>query len=269
MDTMVLVRYHSAIYWTGFVAVFLAVAVWESFQPRAPLSVPAERRWKNHGALLTISVVVNALVMRVSPVALAALAARGRHGILDRPWLPFAAQCAAAVALLDLVQYWIHWSFHRVPLLWRAHRVHHSDPDFDVSTAGRFHPLEELYTQAIRYAVIFALALPVLGVALAELLSLILNFWAHANASLPAWIERPLRWVFVTPGFHRIHHSREPADQRENLGQTFAWWDRLFGSYAEKSSTSDERFPTGLNGFEGDPLAVGFMLAEPFRSEKP
>ena len=161
-------------------------------------------------------------------MVLAVAVAGSRFGVLNKPVLPLIVRCGIAVGLLDLLQYWIHWSFHRVSWLWRVHQVHHSDPDYDVSTAARFHPLEVLYSQGIRFAAIAVLAPPAAGVFAAELLTVILNLSAHANASLPGRIENIGRSVFVTPDLHRIHHSREVADQNRNLGQTFSWWDRLF-----------------------------------------
>jgi sterol desaturase/sphingolipid hydroxylase (fatty acid hydroxylase superfamily) len=260
-------RIEGAAYWTCFVAVFLVVAVWESRQPKGELSTAAERRWKNHGVMLVIAAVVSTLLLRIGPVVLAVAVAGSRFGVLNKPSLPLILRCAITVAVLDLLQYWIHWSFHHVSWLWRVHQVHHSDPDYDVSTAARFHPLEVLYSQGIRFAAIALLAPPAAGVFFAELLTVILNLATHANASLPRRVEHALRSVFITPDLHRIHHSREVADQNRNLGQTFAWWDRLFGSYAAMASTLGKPFRTGLRGLErSDTLGVGFMLAEPFRS---
>ncbi len=266
-------RIEGAAYWMCFVAMFLVVAIWESRRPKRELSSAAERRWKNHGAMLVIAAVLSTVLLRVGPVALAVAVAGSRFGVLNKPPLPLILRCGITVALLDLLQYWIHWSFHHVSWLWRIHQVHHSDPDYDVSTAARFHPLEVLCSQGIRFAAIGVLAPPAAGVFLAELLTVILNLSAHANASLPQRIENALRSVFITPDLHRIHHSRDVADQNRNLGQTFPWWDRLFGSYTGTASTVAGAFRTGLTGLEGyDPLGIGFMLAEPFETthhEKP
>ena len=245
---------------------FLTIAVWESFQPKRKLSIAPERRWKNHGVLLIVSAVILTLVLRVSPVVLSALVAGSRFGVLNKPWAPLIVRSAIAVVLLDLLQYWIHWSFHHIPLLWRVHQVHHSDPDYDVSTAGRFHPLEVLYSQGVRLGAIALLAPPAAAVFIAELLTVILNLSAHANASLPARIEKPVRSLFITPDLHRIHHSLDAEEQQRNLGQTFPWWDRFFGTYA-RASAEEETFRTGLKGLENcDCLSIGFMLAEPFRA---
>jgi sterol desaturase/sphingolipid hydroxylase (fatty acid hydroxylase superfamily) len=256
------VRLEGIAYWSCFVAVFLAVAVWETRQPKHDLSSRPERRWRNHGALLVIALVVSTVLLRLSPVALAIAVAGSRSGILNGLWLPVAVRFALALVLLDLSQYLVHWTFHHVPLLWRVHAVHHSDADYDVSTAGRFHPLEVLCTQAGRLGTVALLAPPVGAVVVAEILSMILNLTVHANASLPSPVEKMLRWVLITPDLHRIHHSEDMGDQQRNLGQTFPWWDRLFGTYRAESRT----VRTGLKGLENyDRLGLGFLLAEPFR----
>lgn len=253
-------------YWLSLTGAFLGIAIWETFQPRAELSSSAGRRWRSHGVLYVISVALSAALLRVTPVAVAALAGTRHSGILNKAWSPLWVRCVVAIALLDVMQYGIHWSLHHVPLLWRIHQVHHSDADYDVSTSVRFHPLEVLYSQGVRIGVVAALGMPVAGVAIAEIIGGILNVCEHANASLPTWLESMLRTLIITPDLHRIHHSRESAEQLENLGQMFPWWDRLFRTYAGAVSWGGKAFPTGLQEVAGqDTSSVGFMLAEPFR----
>ncbi len=264
------VRIEDAAFWICFVAVFLAIAVWESVNPKTTLSIPAERRWRNHGTLLAITVVISSVTLRMSPLVVAAVTAGSNFGLLNKPWLPFSVRCVLTVVLLDLLQYWIHWSFHRVSWLWRVHEVHHSDPDYDVSTAGRFHPLEVVFSNGLRLGAVALLAPPVLGVLIAEVLTAVLNLSVHANASLPRPLESLVGAIFVTPDLHRVHHSEDYAEQQRNLGQTFPWWDRMFGTYTSSERSAAAGFQTGLKGSgpEGrrnaDRLSLGFMLAEPF-----
>ena len=261
------VRIEGAAYWICFVGVFLTIAVWESFQSKRKLSIAAERRWKNHGALLVIAIALSALVLRASPVILSVMVADSRFGILNKAWAPLMVRCGITVVLLDMLQYWIHWSFHHVPWLWRVHQVHHSDPDYDVSTAARFHPAEVLFSQGARLGAIALLAPPPGAVLIAELLTVILNLSAHANASLPSGMEKVIRVVLITPDLHRIHHSRDVVEQQRNLGQMFPWWDRFFGTYTAKAAVREGEFRTGLEGLDNyDCVGIGFMLAEPFRS---
>jgi sterol desaturase/sphingolipid hydroxylase (fatty acid hydroxylase superfamily) len=264
---MAWLKMEGAAYWALFVATFLAVAVWESFQHKRPLSSPAERRWSRHAILLAISGVVQTAVLRVTPAVVAWGARDNPFGVLNRPWIPFLVGWVVCILVLDLVRYGMHRAFHSISYLWRVHEVHHSDPDFDVSTAGRFHPLEVVSTQALYLAVIWLLAPPPLAVFAAELLALVLNLFAHANASLPGWAEKLLRVILITPDLHRIHHSEEIGEQSRNFGQTFPWWDRLFGTYLAEPAAGEEGLVTGIKGLQnGRSLGLGFMLAEPFRS---
>jgi sterol desaturase/sphingolipid hydroxylase (fatty acid hydroxylase superfamily) len=258
-------RLEAVAYGTLLVASFLAAAVWESFRPKRALAVAAERRWANHGLLLVVSSAVSGIVFRITPVLLAQMVADSRFGVLNKPWLPYPLRFLLGILVLDLVHYCTHWTFHQVPWLWRVHQVHHSDLEYDVSTAARFHPLESVLTKGAYLGVIAALAPPVAAALVAELLTLAIDFFVHVNASLPPWAEKLTRVVFVTPDLHRIHHSVEAAEQQSNYGQTFPWWDRLFGTYAPSPAAGDGSFVTGLRGVEaGDNLGLRFMLTEPF-----
>ena len=259
------IRTESHAYWFLTVVFFLAIGTWETFRPNRDLTVAAGRRWRNHGLMLAIAAVCNTLLLHVSPVALSLIVANSRFGVLNRPGLPMALRWAIAIAFLDLTHYWIHRSYHLFPWLWRVHQVHHSDPDYDVSTAARFHPVETVITASVILGVIALLAPPPFAVLTSELMTLALNLAVHANASLPAWGENALRLAFFTPDLHRIHHSEDIRDQQRNMGVMFPWWDRLFGTYTPAVSSGKAIFKTGLMGMEHrDGLSLGFMLAEPF-----
>jgi len=259
------IRIESAAYWSVFVAAFLACAIWESFRPKRNFSGTG-RRWGKHGILLIICTVASVALFRISPAVMALNVTGSRFGLLNRSWLPFAVRCVIAILALDLVRYSTHWLSHSVGALWRFHQVHHSDPDFDISTALRVHPIEVVLTQGAYLLAVAILAPPVVAVLVAELGSILQSFFAHANASLPGWVEKPLRAVFVTPDMHRIHHSEEVTEQYRNLSDIFPWWDHLFGTYMDKPAAGDDQIVTGLRGFQNErSLGIGFMLAQPFR----
>ena len=261
------IRIESAAYWSVFVAAFLACAVWESFRPKRNFS-GTERRWGKHGILLIICTVASVALYRISPVVMAVNVTGSRFGLLNRSWLPFAVRCIIAILALDLVRYSTHRLSHSVGALWRFHQVHHSDPDFDISTALRVHPVEVVLTQGAYLLTVAVLAPPMVAVLIAELGSILQSFFSHANASLPRWVEKPLRAVFVTPDMHRIHHSEEVVEQYKNLSDIFPWWDHLFGTYVEKPAAGDDKIVTGLKGFQNErSLGIGFMLAQPFRKD--
>jgi sterol desaturase/sphingolipid hydroxylase (fatty acid hydroxylase superfamily) len=257
----------SSAYWVVFVATFLGFAVWESFRPKHDPG-PTQRRWYKHGILLVICTVILVGVYRISPVVLASNVTGNRFGLLNKPWIPFAVRCILAVLVLDLLKYAIHRLSHAVPLLWRFHQVHHSDPQFDVSTGLRVHPIEVTVWQGAYLLAVAVIAPPVVAVLIVELLSVFQSFFSHANASLPHSADQALRMVFVTPDMHRTHHSDEMTDQFSNLSDIFPWWDRLFGTYSEMPVGGADRMVTGLKGFQNDrSLDIAFMLAQPFRSE--
>jgi len=260
-------RIESSSYWIMFVAAFLAFAMWESVRPKRDFR-RTEQRWLKHGAMLVICTVISVSIWRVGPVALAFGVRGNRYGLLNQAWMPTAVRFVLAILVLDFVKYLIHRVHHSVFLLWRVHQVHHSDPEFDVSTGLRVHPIEVTISQGVYLLAVAALAPPVMAVLTAELLSAFQSFFSHANASLPGWIERPLRLVLVTPDMHRTHHSVEIQEQYKNLGDIFPWWDRLCGTYLETPAAGDEGVVTGLKGCEGDTvLGVRSMLAQPFRKE--
>jgi len=258
-------RIESSSYWIMFVASFIVVATWESLRPKRDLSSSPGRRWSRHGILLIIATIVSVGLYRASPIIVAVAMAGSRFGLLNKPWLPFSMRLIFAVLVLDLVRYVVHWSYHAAHFLWRVHQVHHSDPDFDLSTGARAHPIEVSLTQGANLAAIAILAAPPAAVLAVELFSCAQSFFSHANASLPGWVEKPLRWMFVTPDMHRIHHSEEVCEQSMNLGDIFPWWDHIFRTYL-KAPAAGERLVVGLKGFQNDrSLGVPLMLLQPFR----
>jgi sterol desaturase/sphingolipid hydroxylase (fatty acid hydroxylase superfamily) len=251
-------------HWFLFVGAFLVIAIWESFQPGYPLNWPAERRWTGNGMILAISMIVQSVLLRTGPVALAVIISN-QHRLLSGNSAPFFARFAASIILLDLTRYLTHRAFHSVSLLWRIHEVHHADPDYDVSTGARFHPLEVILTQLAYLAVVALLAPPPVAVFAADLITTAMNAFVHANIRLPHRLDVMLGRAIITPALHRIHHSEEIADQSRNFGQTFSFWDRLFGSYAEEGGKG-EMLRMGIKELQtGDNLGVAYMLKQPFR----
>jgi len=171
-----------------------------------------------------------------------ALAAEtGCWGLLNLLPLPAWSRVVLALMLLDLAIYLQHRLFHAVPFLWRLHRVHHADPDYDLTTALRFHPLEIGLSLAVKCAAIVAIGAPALAVLVFEI---VLNGAAmlnHANGRLPLAIDRRLRWLVVTPDMHRVHHSVIPRETNSNFGFNLPWWDRLFGTYRAQPAAATRR----------------------------
>jgi sterol desaturase/sphingolipid hydroxylase (fatty acid hydroxylase superfamily) len=175
---------------------------------------------------------------------------------------------AASVILLDLAIYLQHVLFHAVPALWRLHRMHHADLDFDVSTGGRFHPIEILISMLIKVAVVIAFGIPVVAVLLFEVVLNATSTFNHANVSMPLALDRVLRWLVVTPDMHRVHHSVLRHETDSNFGFNMPWWDRLFGTYRAAPQEGHERMTIGLPVFR-DPreLRLDRLLTQPFRND--
>ena len=259
----------SGAYWPVFIASFLVVAVWETLRPRPGLTQTTARRWGNHTVVTILNTLISGVLFRGTAVMLAVSLAGSGFGLLNRPSLPSPASWILAFLLLDLVRFASHRMLHAVPLLWRVHQVHHSDPDFDLSTALRVHPLEVVMTRGAYLAAVLVLAPPAGAVLAYEFVSVFHNFFGHANASLPRWFQEWIGTVFFTPDTHRIHHSEEVWEQNRNFGQVFTWWDRLLHTYSAEPAAGQDGMIVGLRGSQnGNSLRIAFMLTQPFRPER-
>jgi sterol desaturase/sphingolipid hydroxylase (fatty acid hydroxylase superfamily) len=251
------------------VAAFLCVALAETYRPRRTLAKPVARRWVGNLVLAVCeSIPVWIYPLNVTLVALAVL--KSPYGVLNRESIPFAARCALAIVVLDLLRYGVHRAFHGIPLLWRVHQIHHSDPDFDLTTGGRNHPVEVLLVQGTYLAGVAALAPPPVAVLAIGFATNVQNFFSHANLRLPAWLDRLLRPFLITPDVHRIHHSQDFGEQNANFGFFFPWWDRLFRTYVPEPAAGHSGMGIGLTGFQDErsynPL---HLLAMPFTGVAP
>jgi sterol desaturase/sphingolipid hydroxylase (fatty acid hydroxylase superfamily) len=219
----------------------------EALWPRR--AVMREGRWFSNLSLA----VLNTLLLRFAFPLLAvgwAIQIETRHwGFLQSLALPVFVQILLAVVLLDCVIYWQHRLFHRLPWLWRLHRMHHSDVDFDVTTGLRFHPGEMLISMLIKFVAITALGTPALAVLIFEIILSSSSLFEHSNLRLPKWLDRRLRWLLVTPDMHRIHHSVHQTEHDSNYGFNFSFWDRLFGSYTAQPRDGQLGMRIGLQRF--------------------
>jgi sterol desaturase/sphingolipid hydroxylase (fatty acid hydroxylase superfamily) len=251
-----------------FVGIFALMAAWEALAPLRQQAAPRRLRWSNNLALVALDSVIVRLVFPLTAVSFAGLAAERGWGLLNILDLPFWPALILALLLLDLIIYLQHRLFHAVPLLWRLHRVHHADTEFDVTTALRFHPLEILVSMAIKLAAIAALGPPALAVLVFEIVLNGAAMFNHANVALPARLERALRLLIVTPDMHRIHHSTRPEEMNRNFGFNLPWWDRLLGSYCPRPKLDQCTMPIGLDRFRARrELWLDRMLLQPLRGK--
>ena len=163
--------------------------------------------------------------------------------------VPLYISVISSVIIMDAVIYLQHVMVHAVPVLWRLHRVHHADPDFDVTTGSRFHPLEIILSMLIKFAVIVVLGPPLLAVIVFEILLNATAMFNHSNVRLNLTVDKYLRLVMVTPDMHRVHHSVEADETNSNFGFNLPWWDRLFGTYRAQPRAGHEKMIIGIHQF--------------------
>ena len=253
----------------AFAAVFVAMALWERIAPRRALAASRPVRWLNNLAVLALGAGLTRLVAPAAVVGAAIVAQRQGWGLFNLVAVPPLLAAAASILLLDLTVWAQHLAMHKVPALWRLHRMHHADVDIDVTTGLRFHPLEILLSLAIKAAAAVALGAPPLAVLAFEVLLNATAIFNHANARLPPALDRVLRWILVTPDMHRVHHSWERIETDSNYGFNLPWWDRLFRTYRAQPALGHERMTIGLHEFRGSrELWIDRMLLQPLRQDR-
>lgn len=251
---------------SAFLGVFAAVALWEALAPRRRLALSRVTRWPHNVGLLVVDIITVRLLAPGAAIAVAVVGETREWGLLNALPLPFWAAALIAVILLDLVVYFQHVMFHAVPTLWRLHRVHHADLDFDVTTGTRFHPVEILISTGIKCAAVAALGAPVVAVLVFEVLLNATAMFNHANASVPQRFEHWLRFVLVTPDMHRVHHSVRYDESSSNFGFNVPWWDRIFGTYRAQPKTGHEAMVVGVDAFRApEEVRLDRLLLQPFR----
>jgi len=209
------------------------------------------------------------LVFPLAAAGMAAFAAANGWGLLNHFQVSAWLAVPLAVIAMDFVIWLQHVMVHAVPALWRLHRVHHADLDYDVTTGSRFHPIEIGLSMLVKCATIAVLGPPVVAVVIFEVLLNATAMFNHGNIRLPARVDRVLRWFVVTPDMHRVHHSVEDDETNSNFGFNLPWWDRLFGTYRDQPRAGHDAMTIGIHGHR-DPREVarlGGMLMLPFRGD--
>ncbi len=248
-----------------FLGVFALVAVFETLAPRRARTLPRTARWPHNIAVVAVNTVLLRVVFPTAAIGVALVAEARGWGLLNIVDAPFWLSVVLSVALLDLAIYLQHVMFHAVPALWRLHRMHHADLDFDVTTGARFHPIEILLSMGIKLAVVAALGPPALGVLVFEVLLNATSMFNHGNLNIPLGADRLLRWLVVTPDMHRVHHSVLAPETNSNFGFNVPWWDRLFGTYRAQPEAGHEGMTIGIEQFrEAKDQRLDRMLAQPF-----
>ncbi len=253
----------------AFVACFTLLAFAEALAPRRRRTIPRWDRWAGNLGLVAVDTILVRAVPPITAIGVAGIVEARGWGLLQSfGVLPIPLTLVVSVVVLDLAIYVQHVLFHALPALWRLHRVHHTDPELDVTTGVRFHPVEMLLSVGFKAAAVAVVGAPLAAVVLFEVLLNAGSLFSHANLRLPAAVDPVLRAVLVTPDMHRVHHSSDPVETDSNFGFTFSWWDRLFGTYRAQPRAGHDALTAGVEGFPAHTvLGLHRLLIQPLLGE--
>jgi sterol desaturase/sphingolipid hydroxylase (fatty acid hydroxylase superfamily) len=252
-----------------FFGTFVVIALWESAAPKRALTVSKAMRWFSNIGIVVLNTIVLRLLFPAAAVGVAAFTQAQGWGLLNYYEIPLLPAIVLSVVAMDFVIYLQHVMVHAVPALWRLHRVHHADLDYDLTTGARFHPIEIVLSMLIKFATIAVLGPPVVAVVIFEVILNAMAMFNHGNIRLPKAIDNVLRWLVVTPDMHRVHHSVEDDEANSNFGFNLSWWDRLFGTYRDQPRGGHQGMTIGIHKYR-NPKQVDQlpgMLLLPFKGK--
>lgn len=249
-----------------FLGSFILIALWEWVAPKRRLVVSKLKRWANNISMVVLNTVLIRLIFPTATVGMAVFAESNGLGIFHYLAVPSVIEILASIIVLDLVIYFQHVVVHHVPVLWRIHRVHHADLDYDVTTGARFHPIEIMFSMLVKFVSILILGPSVVAVVVFEVILNTMSMFNHGNIGLPKGIETWLRWFIVTPDMHRVHHSQIKSETNSNFGFNLSCWDRLFGTYRAQPEKGHILMDIGLENFPNERITnrILGMLEIPF-----
>lgn len=243
------------------------VAAWEGLAPRRTLRSSMRLRWANNFSFSILNTIIARMLFPVLGTGFAILVAERGWGVLNALAVPYPLAFGIGFLALDFGSWLQHYLLHRVPWLWRMHRMHHTDQDYDFTTGLRFHPIENLFTTSFGLLVIVAVGAPVMAVLVYQLTFLAAAMIIHGNVRLPTSIDGALRWILVTPDMHSIHHSSVMSEMNSNYGGILTWFDRAFSTYTRDPRSGYENMQIGIEEFQEEKhLTFGWMLINPFIS---
>lgn len=250
-----------------FFGMLIIIAVWELLAPKRALTISKSVRWINNLGLVFFNSFILRVLFPAAAVGVAVFAAEQGWGLFNYyNDVPFLVATIAAIIIMDFVIYVQHVMVHAIPVLWRLHRLHHADLDYDVTTGSRFHTLEIILSMLIKFATILLLGPSIVAVIIFEIMLNATAMFNHGNISLPKTLDKYLRLILVTPDMHRVHHSIEDDEANSNFGFSLPWWDRLFGTYRAQPRAGHISMTLGINKYR-DPKLVSWlpgMLIMPF-----
>jgi sterol desaturase/sphingolipid hydroxylase (fatty acid hydroxylase superfamily) len=198
---------------------------------------------------------------------LAGWAERNQYGLLNNFGFAWRLRFVLALVLLDGWMYVWHRANHAIPLLWRFHRMHHSDRQMDVTTATRFHLGEHVGSSVLRLGLIPLLGFEVWNLVVYDILVIAITQFHHADISIGR-CDRLLRLLIVTPNMHKVHHSDWRPETDSNYSTVLSVWDRIFRSFRMRSDPKMQLF--GLSDFNDARWQTWWgMMKTPFVNPNP
>jgi sterol desaturase/sphingolipid hydroxylase (fatty acid hydroxylase superfamily) len=248
-----------------FIAVFALMALWETAAPRRRLTQQKKTRWFGNLTLTFLNSVLVRMIFPLAPMGVALLGREHGWGLFNAVSMPETVAGIISIIIFDLTIYAQHFFFHKIPIFWRLHRMHHTDLDIDVTTGARFHPIEIILSMGIKMAVTAILGAPAWSVLVFEVLLNATSIFNHSNVFINHRIDALLRRFLVTPDMHRVHHSVIIRETDSNFGFNLPWWDFLFGTYRAQPASGHKNMVIGLANYRDRKwLTLPWMLATPF-----
>lgn len=251
----------------AFVSIFVAMAVFEQLLPRRERYPARGRRWLTNWGMLIIDSAVLRVLFPAAAVGVALWAEEAGFGLFNIIDVPPVLAAIVVFVALDFAVWLEHVVSHHWPLLWRIHKVHHSDVDLDVTSALRFHPAEIIISMLWKASLVALMGAPVVAVLIFEIVLNGMAMFNHSNVKLPLWLDRLLRPAIVTPDMHRIHHSIIERETNTNFGFNLSVWDRLFGVYTKDPVHGQTGMTIGLAEHQNrEPTGLLWSLILPLRT---
>ena len=244
----------------------LAVGLWEFCRPRRRREFPALRRRLGNIGIWLLNIVLAAFTFAPPDTFRQQLEATFGLALPTWPIADRWSSFVAAFLLLDFLNYAVHRCQHAMPFLWRFHAMHHSDPDVDVTTSVRHHPIEYLLASGFYWVAILALDIPVAVAIIHASTVFAAAAVTHGNTRFPEWLERLLQPVVITLDLHLVHHSVAYDQANANFGAVLSIWDRLFGTYLRLTRAQQEQLVFGVRELpRRECLKPSAMLLTPWR----
>ena len=250
-----------------FIGIMIAMLLWEALYPRRPVSELKWQRRINNFMLLCVSSLLSRIILPITIISVAVIAKDSHWGVFNLFTVPYWLAFIFSIILLDLIIYAEHILFHKFKFLWRIHRVHHTDKEFDATTALRFHPLEIIISNASKILAVILIGPPVVAVLIFEIILNTSAIFNHSNARINLFVDKYLRWLIVTPDMHRVHHSVIKTETDSNYGFYLPWWDRIFNTYQDQPGAGHDKMQIGQTEFlEKNTVNVVALLTQPFKN---